>query len=129
MATAATTTAEACGASSMRQTLGRLRELMRARGVAAYVVPSGDAHMSEYIAPSDKRRAFVSGFTGSAGTAVVTAAGGAALWTDSRYFLQAAKQLIMHPEENNAQCTCGGCWKLMKDRLPETLSVEAWLAK
>lgn len=57
------------------------------KGVDAYIVPSEDAHMSEYAPDCDNRRAFISGFTGSAGTAVV-AKEAAALWTDGRYFLQ-----------------------------------------
>ncbi|MQL95792.1 hypothetical protein Taro_028464, partial [Colocasia esculenta] len=61
-------------------------------GIDAYVIPSQDAHQSEFIAECFMRRAFISGFTGSAGTAVVTKEQ-AALWTDGRYFLQAEKQL------------------------------------
>jgi Xaa-Pro aminopeptidase len=73
---------------------------MRSAGLAAYVVPTQDAHSSEYVAECDKRRAFLSGFTGSAGTALVTH-NAALLWTDGRYFLQAQQQL--EP-----------CWTLMK---------------
>ena len=62
------------------------------RRPTAQVVPSEDAHCSEYVADCDKRRAFLTGFTGSAGLAVVTATQ-ALLWTDSRYWLQAQKQL------------------------------------
>ena len=53
----------------------------------AYIVPTADAHNSEYVADCDKRRQYISGFTGSAGTAVVTASK-AALWTDGRYHTQ-----------------------------------------
>ncbi|XP_039040416.1 aminopeptidase P2-like [Hibiscus syriacus] len=61
-------------------------------GIDAYIIPSQDAHQSEFIAECYKRRAYISGFTGSAGTAVVTK-DKTALWTDGRYFLQAEKQL------------------------------------
>ncbi|XP_021282146.1 probable Xaa-Pro aminopeptidase P [Herrania umbratica] len=61
-------------------------------GIDAYIIPSQDAHQSEFIAECYMRRAYISGFTGSAGTAVVTK-DKAALWTDGRYFLQAEKQL------------------------------------
>jgi len=107
-----------------------VREHMKTQGLDAYIVPSSDAHMSEYVAHADKRRAYLSGFTGSAGTAVVVAAPvkAALLWTDSRYFLQAAKQLLSHPDVDGAPCTCGECWRLMKSG-PETPTVEAWLAK
>uniref|UniRef100_A0A8C5R3B9 X-prolyl aminopeptidase 1 n=1 Tax=Leptobrachium leishanense TaxID=445787 RepID=A0A8C5R3B9_9ANUR len=79
----------------------------------AYIVPSGDAHQSEYVAPCDCRRAFISGFDGSAGTAIVTEQH-AALWTDGRYFLQAAQQM-----DSN--------WTLMRMGLKDTPSQEDWL--
>ena len=88
---------------------------MTASSLSAYVIPSSDAHFSEYTPERDKRRAFLTGFTGSAGTAVVTHTDGR-LWTDGRYFLQATQQ--MDP----------ALWTLMKDRLPDTPSVEDWLA-
>ncbi|XP_057499074.1 aminopeptidase P2-like [Actinidia eriantha] len=74
--------------------LRALRELFSKPGIGidAYIIPSQDAHQSEFIAECYMRRAFISGFTGSAGTAVVTK-DKAALWTDGRYFLQAEKQL------------------------------------
>ena len=98
----------------------RLAELRRLMAqcqppLAAYIVPSSDAHASEYVAEHDKRRAFLCGFTGSAGTAVVTGTE-ALLWTDGRYFLAAQQQLAP------------GLWRLMKDRLRGTPSVEDWLA-
>lgn len=65
---------------------------MKKQGLDAYVVPSEDAHLSEYVAACDERRAFLTSFTGSAGTALVTAEA-AYCWTDGRYFVQAAKQL------------------------------------
>ena len=55
--------------------------------LSAYIIPSCDAHNSEYLASCDERRAFISGFDGSAGTAIVTAKE-ALMWTDGRYFLQ-----------------------------------------
>ncbi|XP_061224945.1 xaa-Pro aminopeptidase 2 [Neopsephotus bourkii] len=69
-----------------------LRGAMRALGVQAYVVPATDAHMSEYISARDARLGWLTGFTGSAGTGVVTQ-DKAALWTDSRYWTQAERQL------------------------------------
>jgi Xaa-Pro aminopeptidase len=96
--------------------LDSLRKLMQERGIHAYYVPSEDAHQNEYIAPWDARRAFISGFTGSAGYAMVTLKQ-ASLWTDGRYFLQAEKQL---DKEH---------WTLMKDGLPDTPKKHEWLIK
>jgi Xaa-Pro aminopeptidase len=100
-------------AISARDKLARLRALFPAatpKGIAAYIIPSSDAHQSEYVAACDERRAFLSGFTGSAGTAVVTPTR-ALLWTDGRYFLQASHQL-------------SDDWTLMKAGLPETPTIE-----
>ncbi|XP_038556064.1 xaa-Pro aminopeptidase 2 [Micropterus salmoides] len=72
--------------------LQELRERMLPLNISAYIIPGTDAHLSEYIAPRDARMAFMTGFTGSAGTAVVTQTK-AALWTDSRYWVQAERQL------------------------------------
>lgn len=77
--------------------LSHLRQLMKGTDLGfeplmAYIVPSDDAHQSEYIAQRDRRRQFISGFTGSAGTAVITNSE-ALLWTDGRYYQQAEKQL------------------------------------
>jgi Xaa-Pro aminopeptidase len=90
--------------------LTRLRKFMVSEvpPLSAYIVPSCDSHNSEYLAACDERRAFISGFTGSAGTAVVTAKH-ALLWTDGRYFLQAAAQM----DDN---------WTLMKEGQPNVLS-------
>ncbi|KAI7791471.1 xaa-Pro aminopeptidase 1 isoform X1 [Triplophysa rosa] len=98
--------------------LRQLRQAMRngkyiTEPIQAYIVPSGDAHQSEYIAPCDCRREFICGFNGSAGTAIVTEQH-AALWTDGRYFLQASQQM-----DNN--------WTLMKMGLKETPTQEDWL--
>lgn len=93
--------------------LQSLRALMKKRDLAAYIVPSEDAHQSEYISACDGRREFISGFDGSAGLAVVTLES-AALWTDGRYFLQASKQLDAN-------------WTLMKSGLPGVPTKEEWL--
>ena len=69
-----------------------LRSFLKKKDVKAFIVPSTDPHMSEYVAPHWEARQWISGFTGSAGTIVITETD-AGLWTDSRYFLQAAEQL------------------------------------
>lgn len=74
------------------QRLASLRTLMQARGIDLYMVTSADFHQSEYVGDHFKARAFITGFTGSAGTAVISM-DGAWLWTDGRYFIQAAAQL------------------------------------
>ena len=76
----------------MKREIIELRKLMEEEGIDAYFVPSGDFHGSEYVNAFFRMRAFLSGFTGSAGELLVTG-DGAWLWTDGRYFLQAAKQL------------------------------------
>ena len=76
----------------MKKEIVGLRKLMAEEGIDAYFVPSGDFHGSEYVNAHFRTRAFLSGFTGSAGELLVTA-DGAWLWTDGRYFLQASKQL------------------------------------
>ncbi len=76
----------------IRQRLSKLRECMKAKGMDMYIVPSADFHQSEYVGEFFMARAFMSGFTGSAGTLVVTA-DKAGLWTDGRYFLQAENEL------------------------------------
>ena len=70
----------------------KLRELMKEKGLDAYVIPSSDAHQSEYVADHWQSRSWISGFTGSAGTVVITAEQ-SGLWTDGRYFIQAEIQL------------------------------------
>ncbi|XP_006862897.1 PREDICTED: xaa-Pro aminopeptidase 2 [Chrysochloris asiatica] len=72
--------------------LAALRQQMQAQNLAAYIVPDTDAHMSEYISKFDDRRAWMTGFTGSAGVAVVSLSK-AAIWTDSRYWTQAERQM------------------------------------
>lgn len=76
----------------MNERLDQLRKLMAERHMDAYLIPTADFHESEYVGEYFKCRKFITGFTGSAGIAVVTAAE-AGLWTDGRYFVQAAKQL------------------------------------
>ena len=72
--------------------IAELRVLMKEKNIDAYVVPTADFHQSEYVGEHFKARKFITGFTGSAGTAVITL-DEARLWTDGRYFTQAAKQL------------------------------------
>ena len=79
-------------ATTIPQRLAALRQWMHNHSLGAFVIPSNDPHFSEYVAPHWGCRAWISGFDGSAGTVVVTAEQ-AALWTDSRYFLQAETQL------------------------------------
>ncbi len=76
----------------IQKRLAALREEMQKRGITIYVVPTADFHESEYVGTHFKARKFITGFTGSAGTAVITMTE-AGLWTDGRYFVQAAKQL------------------------------------
>lgn len=76
----------------IKERIARLRELMREAGVNAYLIETEDFHGSEYVGEYFKERAYMSGFTGSAGSLIVTL-DKAALWTDGRYFLQAADQL------------------------------------
>ena len=77
---------------TVKERIEQLRELMRKNGIDAYVVPTSDFHQSEYVGEHFKARKFITGFTGSAGTAVITL-DEARLWTYGRYFTQAAKQL------------------------------------
>lgn len=102
--------------NNINQRLASLREVMKREHLAAFIFPSTDAHQSEYVADHWLGRAWISGFSGSAGTAVVTMTS-AALWTDSRYFLAAEEQL--HGTE----------FQLMKLRIPGTPSIAEWLGK
>lgn len=112
-----------CDLFTMRNTtniLADLRVLLKklpnnGGSISAYIIPTDDNHQSEYISPADERRSFVSGFDGSAGTAVVTLEK-ALLWTDGRYHQQAEKQI-----DSN--------WTLMKDGLPTTPTIANWLVK
>jgi Xaa-Pro aminopeptidase len=77
---------------TIQSRIQQLRSIMEERGIAAYIIPSGDPHQSEYVAEHYASRAYISGFTGSAGTAVITL-DEAGLWTDGRYFVQAESEL------------------------------------
>ena len=94
--------------------LEALREMMRREKLDAFIFPSTDAHQSEYVADHWKGREWISGFDGSAGTAVVTITH-AALWTDARYFLAAEEQLA------------GSGFLLMRQRMEGTPSIAEWL--
>ncbi|MCD8092924.1 MAG: aminopeptidase P family protein [Bacteroides sp.] len=100
---------------TIKQRINALRTKFGQEGIAAFIVPSTDPHLSEYVAPHWQSREWISGFTGSAGTVVVTREK-AGLWTDSRYFLQAAQQLE------------GSDIDLYKEMLPETPSIPAFLS-
>ena len=76
----------------IQERLKALRAEMEKRGITVYVVPTADFHESEYVGDHFKARKFITGFTGSAGTAVITL-DEAGLWTDGRYFVQAENQL------------------------------------
>jgi Xaa-Pro aminopeptidase len=76
----------------MNPKLNALRKLMKRRKIQAYLIPSSDPHQSEYVPECWKRRQFMTGFTGSAGDALITSRT-AGLWTDSRYYLQAEREL------------------------------------
>ena len=100
--------------TTIQQRLDALRSHMKANGIYATVIPQIDPHQSEYLADHWQARRYMSGFTGSAGDLVVTL-DKALLWTDSRYFIQAARQLE------------GTGIVLMKDGLAETPSIAQWL--
>ena len=100
---------------TINERVDRLRSWMKENGFTAFVFPSSDPHNSEYVADHWKCREWISGFSGSAGTAVVTLEH-AALWTDSRYFIAAEKELD------------GTDFQLMKLRVEGTPSVSEWLA-
>lgn len=93
-----------------------LRALMRSNGWDAAIISGSDPHCSEYISPRWKTRQWISGFTGSFGTVAVTM-DHAGLWTDSRYFLQAEKELS------------GTCIELHKLRIPGAADIPQWLAE
>ena len=99
----------------INQRIQMLRDWMRKKGIDAFITPSTDPHSGEYVPDHWKGREWISGFTGSAGTAVVTM-DSALLWTDNRYFIQAEKQLQ------------GSEFKLMKIGLETTPTIPEWLA-
>ena len=102
--------------NEINQRLASLREVMKREHLSAFIFPSTDAHQSEYVADHWQGRAWISGFNGSAGTAVVTMHS-AALWTDSRYFLAAEEQLQ------------GTEYQLMKLKIEDTPTIAEWLGK
>ena len=91
-----------------------LRQYLRRNGLSAFIFPSTDPHQGEYVPAHWQTRQWISGFDGSAGTAVVTLSD-AALWTDSRYFIAAEQQLQGTP------------FTLMKEGLAETPAITQWL--
>ena len=101
---------------TISQRLAALREIMSREHLAAFIFPSTDPHQGEYIPDHWKGREFISGFNGSAGTAVVTMKS-AALWTDSRYFIAAEEQLK------------GTEFQLMKLKIEGTPTIAEWLGK
>ena len=99
---------------SIKERLSALRDVMKENGVDIYIVPTADFHQSEYVGEYFKARKFITGFSGSAGTAVITASE-ARLWTDGRYFVQAAKELN------------GTTVELMKMGEPDVPTIEEYL--
>ena len=102
--------------NTINQRLEDLREVLRREHLAAFIFPSTDPHQGEYIPDHWKGREFISGFNGSAGTAVVTLHS-AALWTDSRYFIAAEEQLR------------GTEYQLMKLKIEGTPTIPEWIGK
>lgn len=101
---------------SIKERIHALRMTFSPNNIKAFIIPSTDPHLSEYVAPHWKSREWISGFTGSAGTVVVLM-DKAGLWTDSRYFLQAAKELE------------GSDITLYKEMLPDTPSITEFLCQ
>ncbi len=101
---------------NINQRLSDLREVMQREHLAAFIFPSADPHQSEYVAEHWKGREWISGFDGSAGTAVVTM-NAAALWTDSRYFLAAEEQLK------------GTEFQLMRLKIEGTPTIAEWIGR
>ena len=101
--------------ATIRERIALLREELRREHLSAFIFPTSDPHNSEYTADHWKGREWISGFTGSAGIAVVTLKS-AALWTDSRYFIQAEEQLR------------GTEFQLMKRKMDGTPTIREWIA-
>ncbi len=102
--------------NNINERVGKLRDYLRKNGLAAFIFPSTDPHQGEYVPEHWQTRKWISGFDGSAGTAVVTLSD-AALWTDSRYYIAAEQQLQGTP------------FRLMKDGQAETPSIPEWLCQ
>lgn len=100
----------------IKERIDALRAMLMFNNISAFIIPSTDPHLSEYVAPHWKSREWISGFTGSAGTVVILR-DKAGLWTDSRYFLQATEQLE------------GTGIDLYKEMLPETPSITQFLTE
>lgn len=100
----------------IKERVNAFRAILKRNNISAFIIPSNDPHLSEYVAPHWKSREWISGFTGSAGTIVILQ-NGAGLWTDSRYFLQATEQLE------------GTGIELYKEMLPETPTITEFLCK
>lgn len=94
----------------INERISKLRSVMKEKGIFAYIIPSADYHQSEYVGEFFKGRQFISGFTGSAGTVVITPEK-AILWTDGRYFLQAEKEL---------STSCAELYKMGEENVPTT---------
>ena len=102
--------------STVKERIATLRSLMTRSDISAYIVPTSDYHQSEIVGNYFRQRVYITGFTGSAGTAVI-ATEDAGLWTDGRYFIQAEQQLA------------GSGVKLMKMREPGVPEVKDWIAQ
>ena len=102
--------------SEIRERIARLRALMAERGIDAYLVPTSDYHESEYVGEHFACRSYITGFSGSAGTALIMK-DWAGIWTDGRYFVQAAKELS------------GSGVELMRMGQPDVPSLEEYLAE
>ena len=99
----------------IKENIKKLQSLMKEKGIDIYIIPTSDFHQSEYVGEYFKGRKFLSGFTGSAGTLVVTL-DKAYLWTDGRYFIQAQQQLE------------GSDIILMKMAMPNVPTIKEFLA-
>ena len=124
--------------------LSKVRDIMKSEGVDIYVVVTGDYHISEYAGDYFKEREFITGFTGSAGTAVITQ-DDARLFTDGRYFVQAEKQIegtgfslmrvgapgVMNVAQYCESIVKDGAWDLMEEpcRLKKELSCLIYVKK
>ena len=114
-----TSTVAAAAAASSTSPAARVVSLLHTYSLTGYIVPTADAHQSEYVADCDNRRAYISGFTGSAGTALLLSPAVSPshkLWTDGRYFLQATQQLSSD-------------WELMRMRQPGVPELEEFIAQ
>ncbi|KAM8952833.1 xaa-Pro aminopeptidase 2 [Pelodytes ibericus] len=115
--------------------LNRLRQQMRSHNISAYIIPATDAHLGEYTAPTEKRRQWLSGFTGSSGTGVVTLTR-AAVFTDSRYWIQAERQMDCNWELQRAISSSAVVTWILEELLtddkigfdPFLFSIDEWMS-